>query len=313
MLTPQEIQNRKFEKALVGGYEMTMVDDFLELVCEDYGALYKENAILKSKLKVLVEKVEEYRSTEDSMRMALVTAQKMAGEIEREAKQKGEAIIAEATEMAKRCSVELRQKLAVEEARLEAAEQQTSAFSQRVLALIDGERRFLEQLDELVIKVPMPEPDPELTRKEEVPVQAEAKAVATDSESVYLAQEVGRTTGDPVTAEEPFVVDATMRFSTPAVAVPPVVVPQEGSADEVDFFKMFDQDHTEEMMEPKPVDVRADEKIEIARSISAAMGDEQEIKVDTDAFWDDEGQPTTTRPKFQFDDLQFGSNFQDGE
>ena len=102
MLTPQDIYEKKFEKALVGGYEMSVVDDFLEQITNDYGTIYKENAILKSKLKILVEKVEEYRSTEDSMRLALVTAQKMSNEILSEAKQKGEAIVSAANEQAQR-------------------------------------------------------------------------------------------------------------------------------------------------------------------------------------------------------------------
>ena len=59
-------------KAVFGGYDMSAVDDFLETLTTDYAALYKENAILKSKIKVLVEKVEEYRSTDDAMRMALL-------------------------------------------------------------------------------------------------------------------------------------------------------------------------------------------------------------------------------------------------
>ena len=58
MLTPQDIQNKELTKAVFGGYDMAVVDDFLEEVSVDFAALYKENAILKSKLKVLVEKVE---------------------------------------------------------------------------------------------------------------------------------------------------------------------------------------------------------------------------------------------------------------
>ena len=93
MITPQEISDKVFVKAVFGGYDMTGVDDFLEAVSSDYSALYKENAILKGKLKVLVEKVEEYRSTEDAMRMALLTAQKMGEEITIEAnKQKEETL-----------------------------------------------------------------------------------------------------------------------------------------------------------------------------------------------------------------------------
>ena len=74
MLTPQEVSERAFPKASFGGYNMAQVDEFLDLLTADYTSLYNENAVLKSKMKVLVEKVEEYRATEDAMRKALMTA-----------------------------------------------------------------------------------------------------------------------------------------------------------------------------------------------------------------------------------------------
>jgi cell division initiation protein len=88
MLTPQEVSTHSFAKASFGGYNMAMVDEFLDELTDDYTALYKENAALKAKLKVLVEKVEEYRATEDSMRATLLTAQRMADSIVKEAEQK---------------------------------------------------------------------------------------------------------------------------------------------------------------------------------------------------------------------------------
>ena len=72
MLTPQEVTNSVFEKALLGGYDTASVDKFMAQLTQDYSALYRENGILKAKMKVLVDKVEDYRSTEDSMRMALL-------------------------------------------------------------------------------------------------------------------------------------------------------------------------------------------------------------------------------------------------
>ena len=86
MLTPQEVSTHAFAKAVMGGYNMAMVDEFLDELTDDYTALYKENAALKAKLKVLVEKVEEYRSTEDAMRANLQTAQKMSDSILHEAR-----------------------------------------------------------------------------------------------------------------------------------------------------------------------------------------------------------------------------------
>ena len=100
MLTPQEVASRAFPKAVMGGYNMASVDEFLDELSDDYSALYKENAALKSKLKVLVEKVEDYRATEDSMRATLLTAQKMADSIVKEAEQKRDGMLAQAQELA---------------------------------------------------------------------------------------------------------------------------------------------------------------------------------------------------------------------
>ena len=85
MLTPQEVSSHAFPKAVVGGYNMSSVDEFLDELTDDYTSLYKENAALKAKMKVLVEKIEDYRSTEDAMRSTLLTAQKMADSIVKEA------------------------------------------------------------------------------------------------------------------------------------------------------------------------------------------------------------------------------------
>ena len=75
MISPQELQNKKFEKAVFGGYDMAGIDEFLDVLIPDYTALYKENMNLKNKMKVLVDKIEEYRSVDEEMRKALYSAQ----------------------------------------------------------------------------------------------------------------------------------------------------------------------------------------------------------------------------------------------
>ena len=96
MFTPQEIQEKTFTKAVFGGYDMQTVDDFLEPLTEDYITLYKENAVLKSKMKVLVEKLEEYRSQEQSMRKAILSAQRTADAMVAEAEKKCARLMHEA-------------------------------------------------------------------------------------------------------------------------------------------------------------------------------------------------------------------------
>ena len=87
MLTPKEIQEATFVKAVFGGYDMKSVDDFLDKLSADYVALYKENASLKSKLRVLVEKLEEYRKKEESLNQASVQAAAIVADAERKASQ----------------------------------------------------------------------------------------------------------------------------------------------------------------------------------------------------------------------------------
>lgn len=70
MITPQQIDQVSFKKSSFGGYNMQQVDEFLEPLTEDYVTLYKENALLKSKLRVLAGKLEEYRKGEGSAKTA---------------------------------------------------------------------------------------------------------------------------------------------------------------------------------------------------------------------------------------------------
>ncbi len=100
MLKPQEISNHTFAKAWIGGYSASAVDEFLDGVAEDYSALHQENAALKAKLKAMVDKVEEYRATEEAMRSALLAAQKTAESILKDAEARRDEILTNASDEA---------------------------------------------------------------------------------------------------------------------------------------------------------------------------------------------------------------------
>ena len=156
MLTPQEVSSHAFTKAVMGGYNMAMVDEFLDEVTDDYTALYKENAALKAKMKVLVEKVEEYRATEDSMRATLLTAQRMADTIVREAEQKRDAMLAEARFGVEEKLANYSHELAEAEARLQQGQADLMHFISAARDLCQRELRFLDQLPSVHVKVTPP-------------------------------------------------------------------------------------------------------------------------------------------------------------
>lgn len=149
MLTPQEVSGRAFSKAAFGGYNMAMVDEFLDEVTDDYTALYKENAALKAKLKVLVDKVEEYRATEDSMRAALLTAQRMASTMVEEAEEKKKSMLAGAEDEARAKIGALQGEIELEQRKLNAAKAATADFLQKTRELAQAQLALIERAPDL--------------------------------------------------------------------------------------------------------------------------------------------------------------------
>lgn len=96
MITPQQIDQVSFSKASFGGYNMQQVDEFLEPLTEDYVTLYKENALLKSKMRVLATKLEEYRKNGAETKNASMDAKAAADKMLLETKAKCDRMLKEA-------------------------------------------------------------------------------------------------------------------------------------------------------------------------------------------------------------------------
>ncbi|MBR0365626.1 MAG: DivIVA domain-containing protein [Clostridia bacterium] len=92
MLTPVDIQNKIFEKKLKG-YDCDAVDDFLDIVIQDFEALCKENAALKQKNELLNDAVSRYKEIEDTMHRSLDVARQSAQDIKNNANIEAQAII----------------------------------------------------------------------------------------------------------------------------------------------------------------------------------------------------------------------------
>lgn len=261
MLTPQEISGKEFVKAVFGGYDMSVVDDFLETLTADYTALYKENAILKSKIKVLVEKVEEYRSTEDAMRMALLTAQKLGDEITAEARRKSEEMLGQTEADIRDRLLEMKNRFAEEDARLRSVKEETRKFVIASQEIMRQQAIFLGRVEELGREqetelatapepVEAPRPVPERTFVPPQDKQPAAAAVSADDDLDETTRQID---------------DAIFRIT-------------DSEADP--FAPLFKGEDTAKIFRPKKASDPSD---------------------------DDE--PTSPRPKFDFSNLKFGSNY----
>lgn len=135
MLTAQDIREKTFESAKFNGYDKASVDDFLDDLADDLAAAQKENAVLKSKMKVLVDKIEEYRANEEALNMAILSAQKLAVQIESDARTRASAMIAEAEKTVEEEIGTIKEKAVEQEKRLADAEAATKKFCDSVRAM----------------------------------------------------------------------------------------------------------------------------------------------------------------------------------
>ena len=147
MLTPQEIQDQKFEKAMFGGYDMEQIDKFLDTVLSDYSSLYKENAALKAKMRVLVDKIEEYRAVDDELRKTLYNAQITAKDTISRAQSDAERILRDARAAANQSVADLQSQVTAEELRLEEAKRNSAAYAEKIRRAME---LGLRQMDDIL-------------------------------------------------------------------------------------------------------------------------------------------------------------------
>ena len=146
MITAHDIREKTIEKSRIGGYDMASVDDFLEELADDVTAYQKENAVLKSKMKVLVDKIEEYRANEEALNMAVLSAQKLAVQIENDARTRSAAMIEEAEQQVKARVGGIEAETEKQEKRLADAKAATEKFFEAARALCNTQLRNLDAI-----------------------------------------------------------------------------------------------------------------------------------------------------------------------
>ena len=159
MITAQDIREKGFEVVRFNGYDRDMVDDFLEELAEDVAASQKENAVLKSKMKVLVDKIEEYRANEEALNNAILSAQKLAVQIESEARQRAAATMADAEKKAQETIGSISDRADAEEKRLADAKAATAKFFEAAKSLCNSQVQKLEGImNDMGLAAPVLEP-----------------------------------------------------------------------------------------------------------------------------------------------------------
>lgn len=195
-MTPQDIREKTFEKAMFGGYDMAAVQNYQEEVATELANAQKEIAVLKGKMKVLVDKIEEYRASEDAMRLAILSAQKVGKQIEDDAQARADKILSEAKNTSDRILGGLQHETANEEAKLLNAKTSCAKFLEDVRNLCLTQLEYLDGVaGSKAASAPRAAARPTASAAPAEPVpaaQPEAPAAAqpVQAEPVYAAETV---------------------------------------------------------------------------------------------------------------------------
>lgn len=147
MLTPLDIENKKFSKQMMSGYSVDEVDEFLDEITADYEKLYKESAEAKNKIEDMQENMAKYKNIENTLNNTLIMAQTAADDVKNLAKQQAEAILNEAQANAKQAVAELEQDIVMKQKELEELQKQFDVYKAKMESLLISQLELLKDVN----------------------------------------------------------------------------------------------------------------------------------------------------------------------
>ncbi len=147
MITPLDIENKKFAKQMMNGYNVEEVDDFLDELTVDYSKNYKELTELRTKVEELNNSLVQYKTIESTLQNTLVMAQTTAEEVKNVAKQKADQIVEEAKAGAQKQVDELNNEILLKQRELDDVKKQFDIYKAKMESLLISQLELLKEVN----------------------------------------------------------------------------------------------------------------------------------------------------------------------
>ena len=147
MITPLDIENKKFSKQMMNGYSVEEVDDFLDELTIDYTKNYKEVNELRSKVDELNKSLEHYKAIEETLQNTLVMAQSTAEDVKKVARQQAEQIINEAKGTAQKQASDLDNEIVAKKKEVEDIKKQFDIYKAKMESLLISQLELLKDIN----------------------------------------------------------------------------------------------------------------------------------------------------------------------
>lgn len=148
MLTPLDIENKKFSKQMVNGYNVDDVDDFLDEVTAEYQKMYKELNGLNTKVEEMNGEMEKYKTIEATLQETLVMAQSTAEEVKNVARQQAEQIVKDAEANAKSSVEKLNAQIIEKTRELDDIKKQFDIYKAKMESLLISQLELLKEVNQ---------------------------------------------------------------------------------------------------------------------------------------------------------------------
>lgn len=146
MITPLDIENKKFAKQMMNGYSVEEVDDFLDQLTVDYEKMYKESSENKRKIDELEKSIQHYKTIEGTLQNTLIMAQSAADEVKSLAKQQADQIVKDAEGSARKSLDELNQTITIRKKELEDMEKQFDIYKAKMESLLISQLELIKDM-----------------------------------------------------------------------------------------------------------------------------------------------------------------------
>lgn len=225
MLSLNDIINASFRKSGFSGYRTDDVDHFIDQVKESYDALVKasieqkeeherlraENEQLTDKIKILAQKIEDYRAEEEEIKNALVSAQKLGDAAVRESRHKAEIIIKDANLKAERVVANANLEIVEQKKEMERLQKSVADFRSNLLNMY---KEHLTLINALPIPKADAKPEEPLQPQPVVPVHEEPAAEQSFAESFQSEEPADDDTQEPLFRAEVSTFDDAQAFES---------------------------------------------------------------------------------------------------
>ena len=147
MITPLDIENKRFSKKTLNGYDPEEVDEFLDELTKDYTIIYKKVNDNEKEVEDLREKIEHYTQIESTLQNTLLMAQSAADEVKNAAKKQADQIIREAESSARQATNNIDIQITEKKKELEELSKQFDVYKAKMESLLISQLELLKEVN----------------------------------------------------------------------------------------------------------------------------------------------------------------------